>query len=229
MRPIYLLADSQLLFLKQDGVPFLKSIVDPLDPVLAQAAYIGAANGDDPEFYQIFQSAMESVGIRNCRQICSTFSPAEKALLEAADIILLAGGDIEKGWNAFQLAGITELLRKKYKAGSTILGISAGAILLGLSAWRTETVASETIFDALNLVPLVIGVHEEKTEWANLRKRISLGQGFTRGIGIGAGAGMIFHPDQSVEPIRRPLHEFYRTSLQVCSGLLVPKGQAATP
>src|ERR1700722_17803817 len=56
-QPLYLLADSQLLFWKRQDRPLLDASLDGLardTPV--SAAYIGASNGDRPEFYGIFEA-----------------------------------------------------------------------------------------------------------------------------------------------------------------------------
>jgi hypothetical protein len=47
-QPIYLFADSQLLFWKRDGTLFLKTVRDRLARPGLRAAYVGASNGDLP-------------------------------------------------------------------------------------------------------------------------------------------------------------------------------------
>ncbi len=70
MQPIYLLADSQLLFWKENGNLFLSSIKALLHSH-PKAAYIGVSNGDAPEFYAIFIAAMDGIDIQDCRMIRS--------------------------------------------------------------------------------------------------------------------------------------------------------------
>jgi hypothetical protein len=55
LKPLYLLADSQLLFWKRRDRLLLEAGLDAVarDAPLS-AAYIGASNGDRPEFYGIF-------------------------------------------------------------------------------------------------------------------------------------------------------------------------------
>ena len=48
--PVYLFSDSQLLFWKSDGICFLNSVTEGLQKNSLKAAYIGASNGDLPEF-----------------------------------------------------------------------------------------------------------------------------------------------------------------------------------
>ena len=63
VKPLFLLADSQLLFWRRGGAPFLNSVRDVIDVSSPKAAYIGASNADDPEYYSIFVAAMEMIGI----------------------------------------------------------------------------------------------------------------------------------------------------------------------
>src|SRR4051812_31067057 len=102
LKPIFLLADSQLLFWRdEEGKRFLdraRALIDAdaagRAPKDATAAYIGASNGDLHEFYELFLGAMAEIGIRDCRQIFSQPNAEELAFLTEADIILLAGGDV---------------------------------------------------------------------------------------------------------------------------------------
>src|SRR5262249_21136224 len=72
IKPILLLADSQLLFYRGEEGGFLEQRVRALldeeepnpDP---KAAYLGASNGDAPEFYELFRSAMSTIDIRTTR------------------------------------------------------------------------------------------------------------------------------------------------------------------
>ena len=54
IKPLYLLADSHLLFWKRDASSLAERVRADLESVNPKAAYIGAANGDQPEFYSLF-------------------------------------------------------------------------------------------------------------------------------------------------------------------------------
>jgi peptidase E len=138
MNPLFLLADSQLLF--QSGKQSLPRRVRaeiPKDEV--KAAYIGASNNDQPEFYEIFTAAMERMEITACRMVPAQPSPEDRTFLEAASLVLLAGGDAELGWTVFEQNGINQILARKRYDGSILIGISAGAIQLGLGALSSST------------------------------------------------------------------------------------------
>lgn len=207
LKPIYLFADSQLLFWREAGRPFLQDLRDLLDedePLSdPKAAYLGASNGDAPEFYDLFRAAMESVGIRTCRQILSEPDAADRDFLREADLILLAGGDTERGWKAFETAGLGQTLIERYYGGALLVGVSAGAVQLGLKGWDA---GGERLFDTLRLVPFVVDAHDEPS-WGRLLRAVPRAGEHARGFGVPTGGGALYHPDYSIEPIRHPLAE----------------------
>ena len=198
MQPIFLLADSQLLFWRDGGQLLLERVVTRDQ---FKAAYIGASNGDDPSFYEIFVSAMKGVGVVDCRMIPSAVSQADLEFLNHADIILLAGGDVEAGWRVFVNNGLSEHIVRRYFEGASLIGVSAGAVQLGLCGLA----ADGSLIETFKLVPYVIGAHEESENWKTMRELLRLtGPGKTA-IGLPTGSGAIYHQDQTVEALRHPL------------------------
>lgn len=222
LKPIYLLADSQLLFWRRGEFLFLESVRVLLERESPKAAYIGASNDDQPEYYSIFEAAMESIGIRDCRMVLSSPSTDDISYLENADLILLAGGDMEKGWRALEDSSLTELIVKRYYEGAFLMGISAGAAQLGLLGWPEGNPSPEMLINPFGLVPFVVSAHEEKDEWKSLRKVLQTTDRNMTGIGIPTGGGVIYHADHSLEPVRRPLHEFSIKEGQLIHNLLFP-------
>jgi cyanophycinase len=223
VKPIYLLADSQLLFWKQHGSVFLESVRSEIVKENPKAAYIGASNDDQPEFYQIFEAGMEGLGIRDCRMIRASFPDDDAAFLEEADLILLAGGDVETGWNAFQQNGFGEAVVRRYYEGALLIGVSAGAVQLGwAAAARNGDDSSGALLETFKLVPYIVGVHEEKTEWQELNKLVVEMKGAIRGLGIPSGAGAIYRPGRSIEPLRHLLSEYLLSGNSITRNLLVP-------
>ncbi|ASL14735.1 Type 1 glutamine amidotransferase-like domain-containing protein [Mycobacterium intracellulare] len=207
-QPLYLLADSQLLFWKRHDRLLLEAAFDGLDrgkPL--SAAYIGASNGDRPEFYEIFEAAMDAVGITDRRMIVSSFDGPDRAFLESAQLIVLAGGDVRLGWNTFERSGMKDVILGRHAEGSVLVGISAGAVQLGRCG-LVETPASPAadVFDLFNLVPMVIDVHDEHNDWARLQRTIRSLNGEATGLGIPSGGGVVVHTDATVESVRRPAH-----------------------
>ena len=233
LKPIFLLADSQLLFWRdEEGKRFLdraRALIDgdtDADTDAAgrasKAAYVGASNGDLPEFYELFLAAMAEIGIRDCRQIPSRPDAEDLAFLATADLVLLAGGDVRRGWTVFEETGLKDKLVERYYAGAILVGVSAGAVQLGLKGWSEAPSADNPeIFDTLRLVPFVIDVHDEGS-WTGLLRAVPRAGEHARGFGIPTGGGALYHPDYSLEPVRHPLTEVETTGSGVRQALLMP-------
>lgn len=205
IKPIFLLADSQLLFWREEDVPFLarirKAIEDEEPGKEIRAAYIGASNGDAPEFYDLFKAAMGEVGISQTRMIPSEPSADDMEAMDQAELILLAGGDTRRGWDAFQANGLQQKIVERYYAGALLMGVSAGSVQLGLKG-----ADDQGMFDTFRLVPFVVDAHDEPN-WTLLTRVVPKAGEHVRGFGIPSGGGAIYHPDYSMEPVRHPVVE----------------------
>jgi cyanophycinase len=221
-QPIYLFAGSELLFWKTDSGLFIEAIRRAIDEEAPKAAYIGASNGDAPEFYSIFEAAMDGIGVSARRMIHASFPAEEREFLRQARIVLLAGGDVERGWNVFTETGMKDEILNCYRSGAVLIGVSAGAMQLGQHALVEHGESSHQLIDSFQLVPFVLDVHDEQRDWSGLSSTIRLLEGTTVGIGIPTGGGMVFHPDQTVEAVRRPLHEFRVDNETLKRSLLMP-------
>jgi cyanophycinase len=221
MKPLYLLADSQLLFWSQNDQRFITRIREDMSPENPTAAYIGASNGDDPQFYGLFLAAMEGLGLSQCRMIPSTPSREDLLFLQSAGLILLSGGDVERGWVALQQNGLKEAVLQRRYDGAVLVGVSAGALQLGLGA-LSESPQPQKL-DLLRFAPFYVGAHEEQDDWWNLRALVRLAQSDeVRGIGIPTGAGAIYYSDGTLEPVRKPLVEISKAGEELTENLLLP-------
>ncbi len=207
-QPLYLLADSQLLFWKRDGRLLLEDAVDGLaQNAPLTAAYIGASNGDRPEFYEIFEAAMDAVEVTNRRMIDSSFTPDDRDFLEHAQIIVLAGGDVRLGWDAFEKTGMKDVILARHAKEAVLVGISAGAIQLGrYGIVETPNAERTELLDVFDLVPLVVDAHDERAGWARLSRAIQTLDGSVTGLGIPTGGGVIANMDGAIEALRHPAH-----------------------
>ena len=215
LKSIFLLADSQLLFWREQGRLLLDRVVKEWERDELKAAYIGASNGDNPDFYAIFVSAMEGAGVFNCRMISSRLSEDDLAFLNYANIILLAGGEVETGWRVFLANGLNEHIVRRYSEGATLIGVSAGAVQLGLCCLA----ADGSLIETFRLVPFVIGAHEESNNWATTIALLQLSG--KRAIGLPAGSGAIYHADHTLEPLRYPLVELSLEAGEIQRALMV--------
>ena len=203
MKSIFLLADSQLLFWRENGQLLIDRVVKEWTRDKLKAAYVGASNGDHPDFYAIFVAAMEGVGVFDCRMISSDLSGADMAFLNDANIILLAGGDVETGWQVFLSNGLNEHVVRKYFEGASLIGVSAGAVQLGLCCLAGD----RSLIETFKLVPFIIGAHEEANNWKTTIELLRLAGTSRTAIGLPTGGGAIYYSDHTVEPLRYPLVE----------------------
>lgn len=228
LKPIFLLADSQLLFWRdEEGKRFLeraRALIEADSPGgRPKAAYLGASNGDAPEFFDLFVGAMAEIRIDDCRHIPARPTADDLSFLAEADLILLSGGDVRQGWEAFQESGLKDKIAERYYAGAVLVGVSAGAVQFGLKGWDQNDV-----FDTFSFVPFVVDVHDEP-QWSGLQRALLKAGEYARGFGIPSGAGALYHPDYSVEPVRSPLTEMERSDTgELRQALLLP-GAGQTP
>ncbi len=217
LRPFYLFADSQLLFDPSQGHPVLSTLFEGQDVSQVSAAYIGVSNGDEAVFYDMFVSAMQLLGITSCRHIKEDFSTQDQAFLAQAPLILLAGGDTLSGMRKMQKNGMAKAITNAYYRGGALVGISAGAIQLGMSFF-----AEGLEWPMLQLIPLHLSVHEEGRDWQTLERRIQQNKSLVPGIGIPAGGGLCYYPDHSIEALNKPLIEMVRRGEAVKRNMLIP-------
>ncbi len=228
IKPVFLFADSQLLFWHTKEGLFLdrlrKTIEEDKERPEGElkAAYIGASNGDKPEYFDIFVSAMRQIGIDLCRHIPAKPSTNDYIFLRTADLVLLAGGSIVKGWKAIQKTELQQKIMDCYHNGAVMVGISAGAIQLGLRGWRYTKKIPKDIFPTFQMVPAVVDVHDE-TDWEFLRSVVRNTGETNRGYGIPAGGGAVYHADYSFEAIRHHLVEYFYVNGEIVRSLVFPK------
>jgi len=220
--PILLLADSRLLFARNnDGSPLMQRLCGRHAGSDAKAAYIGASNGDRPEFYSIFEGAMDLASIGWRRMVGSVWHDDDRSWLEAADVIVLAGGDVERGWNTFRSTGMGDVIVARYLAGALLIGVSAGAVQLGLRGWRSNEAVDEPLH-TFGLVPYVVNVHEEDRQWDRLKRLVSAVGGPSHGLGIPRGGGVLYHVGRALEPLGAPTVEITTDGKSFEETLLVP-------
>jgi cyanophycinase len=220
LQPLYLLADSQLLFWKCQDRLLLETALDGLGcETTLSAAYIGASNGDRPEFYEIFEAAMDAVGISDRRMIRSSFGPDDRAFLEHAGLIVLAGGEVRLGWDTFVETGMKDVILRRHVQGAVLVGVSAGAVQLGRYG-VVEMPSTPELLDVFGLAPMVVDTHDERAEWRRLSRAIRSLNGAATGLGIPSGGGVIIHTDATIEPLRHPAHEFRFEGSRLTQSLL---------
>lgn len=168
---LLLLADSQLLF-RAASAPALHSRIRNRFNAPVDAAYIGAANGNDPSFYDFACQAINTLLGRKCntRFICH-----EKELpAEPSPLVVLAGGSVSKGWEFLSQPAVANWLQRSHQLqGSLMIGVSAGAIHLARGIDPEQPHQGSQPY--LHWLPLDVAVHEEQQGWPSLVEQPALG------------------------------------------------------
>jgi cyanophycinase len=229
VQPLYLLADSQLLFWKGPSGPFLSGIIKASDISAPRIAYIGASNGDSAEAHSIFAAAVTELTSATAHHVRASYPPEDREFLETANVVVLAGGDIEVGWNAFTRTGMREQIRNLYRGGALVIGVSAGAVQCGTHAALSDERGAHRLVETFGFVPYIIDVHDEKQHWQRLSTTIHLLEGGAAGLGIPSGGGLMVHADGSLEPIRSSIdcYTFSKGKLQHVVAAATPASSGA--
>ncbi len=186
-----LLSDSQLLFRKNSTHEYYLSCLHRLsEKPLRRAVYIGASNGDVPEYYSLFETGMENLGIMECKHLKFEEGKDFQEEIDQADVILLAGGNPELGYKRMLTSGIWKQLQNRILKQGIIIGISAGAVQLGKRIMSDNH--SHDGVQGLNMFNYIIGAHEEQDQWSNLKENVGKVPN-AKGIGIPFGTGLVLH------------------------------------
>ncbi|MFO7534476.1 MAG: Type 1 glutamine amidotransferase-like domain-containing protein [Kiritimatiellia bacterium] len=209
--PLYLLA-GQSRHPRVGPDPLLAAVLAHLDIRSPRTAYIGAANGDDDEFFAMIKSVIVKAGAGVVKMVPLADGHPIKAKvvaeLERADLIVMAGGDVEEGMRVLKSGGTDSLLRGLFDAGTPFLGLSAGSIMLAQAwvRWRDPAdEASAERFPCLDFAPFLCDTHDEKSEWEELRTLLSLSPKGSVAYGIPADGALIVERDGSLSPCGRPV------------------------
>ena len=166
-------------------------------------AYLGAANGDEPAYFQMAMIAFERAGLEQsaCRHVKADSELSDRSFVaERAAVVILAGGDPLLAEDAFAASGMNDAILCAARAGALIVGTSAGAIHMGLfgAPESVSLVAGHSpaqplvpnlcnalckslggsmhnpLFRTLGLLPFAFGAHEEASDWANFLAMLAM-------------------------------------------------------
>ena len=124
-----------------------------------------------------------------------------RAVLAAADLVFVSGGDVEAGMQVLREREVIPLLRQLYQGGVTFVGISAGSIMLARQwvRWKDpDNDHTAELFSCLGFAPIWCDTHGEEEHWGELRVALALSADGTTGYGIPSGAGLIVEADGRV-------------------------------
>ena len=171
-------------------------------------AVIGAANDDDPGFFEWTAQFLRDAGAGTVSLAHLTKPHADvhvaRALLDKADMVFIAGGDVEEGMRVLTAHQLVPFIHDLYARGIVFCGISAGAIMLAQTwvRWRDpEDDATAELFPCLGLAPLLCDVHAEGDDWEELKTVLRLTGGTQKGYGIHSGAALRVNAASRVETL----------------------------
>jgi len=127
----------------------------------------------------------------------------------------------------FEQNGLKELLPRKRFDGAILMGVSAGAVQLGLGC--LSNAAQPKPLDMFRFAPFYVGAHDEGNDWFDLRALVNLAQSDARAIGLPAGGGAVYYADGTLEPLRKPLIEILKEDSQITENILAPPAPSRTP
>lgn len=188
--------------------PLLARMFEHLAIPSPRIAYIGAASGDDKDFFSRMKSVVveAGAGVVEMVPLCGSGRVDAGALkaLEGADLIYVGGGDVEEGMRALQACGADPVLTGLFRTGMPFLGLSAGSIMLGRAwvRWRDpEDDATAESFPCLGFAPFICDTHDEESHWEELKTLMALSPKESVGYGIPSGGGIVVEADGTVVPL----------------------------
>lgn len=141
-------------------------------------AWIGAASGDSPAWFARVAEVLRrryGADVRHARTVPGPGLDADETrrLVDAAALVYLGGGDVAVLAERLRALGLDAQLRRRRDAGAVLLGVSAGAI--GLTPWWVQfpddhaALPHPTRFRCAGAVPIAVDVHDEDSDWEELR------------------------------------------------------------
>lgn len=213
-KPIYLLAGGRG---GSEVSSILNEVFRELDGASRVVAYVGAANGDNPDFFRRMDAIITSG--RDCEvvrtDLCSQHADVSKAvdIIDSADAIFMSGGDVEAGMQVLNDRNIAPLLLDLYLQGKLFFGVSAGSIMLAREWVRwpnPEDNSTAELFPCVGLANLICDTHGEADGWEELTAALTLSTDGAAGYGITSGTCLKVMPDGSLQAMAGPIARYLR-------------------
>jgi peptidase E len=205
-QPLYLLAGGRghSIMVTMMNV---RNIINSIGKEKPEIAFVGAASMRDNWLIYALISMFIKVGCKcTIRRVLLAAKNADiekaKAQLQKADVVLLSGGDVDVGMQILEEKQIVGFIQALAKQGKILIGISAGAIMMGRNWVRWSDPKNDStaaVFPCLGLVPFICDTHAEGDDWAELKMSLQLEQPGITGYGISSGAYLKAYPDGKLE------------------------------
>ena len=193
---------------RTDVDPVLEAILRGIGKPFPSIAYLGAANGDSPEFFQRTVVYLQKAGAGDVELApiadAGVDLGAAKRILGRGDCVFIGGGDVAEGMRLLEERKMVPFLHELCGRGTPFLGTSAGSIMLSKCwvRWRDpDDDSTAEIFPCTALAGILCDTHGEADGWEELRALLRLVGDGQIGYGIPAGRAMGIHQDGAIEAL----------------------------
>ncbi|MBK7643373.1 MAG: Type 1 glutamine amidotransferase-like domain-containing protein [Planctomycetes bacterium] len=189
------------------GQELLREITRPLGRGF-RACHVGCFHDDDRKWAKVTTSFLESLGAR-----CS--SPrlsdpkvdiaAARVAIEEAEFLYLDGGDTVAGVGHIRARGLLDAFERAAQSAQVIFGLSGGACAAAPYTIGYDGREQPYVAPCLGIgAPLPLDVHDEQSDWAELRALLALRPKRKQGIVLPTNAVLRVGPrgglDSHAEP-----------------------------
>jgi peptidase E len=216
VKPVYLFAGGRPTSRKKQGA-LLQTMFREYGIATPTVAYSGTASGDDRNFFKFIAAELTQAGADKVTHAVIAPASADlkkaQAILEAADIVFISGGDVGAGMDILQEKNMVGFLAGLYRQGKPFFGISAGASMLAEKWVRwpdPDDEHSAELFPCLGFAPIICDTHDEEGGWEELQAALGLEKNGVRGYGLASGSGVKVSPDGRVEAIGGTVYQYIR-------------------
>jgi cyanophycinase-like exopeptidase len=215
--PLFLIAGGPGSIRQKGPDPLVHAVLERTGVPHPRVAYVGAASGDNAAFRLLIGRMLEKAGAGRVTlaPLCGKRGNLKKAarVLEEADLVFISGGDVEEGMRVLHAKGAVSLLRRLWREGKHLFGVSAGSIMLARRWVRWTDSRDETsaeLFPCLGFAPVLCDTHGESDGWGEMHALLSLCPVGATGYGIPSGAALVVEGDGSLSALGGEVHLFRR-------------------
>jgi len=220
-KPVYLLAGGRSADRRATDL-LIRQAFRETDKDSPSVGYVGAASGDDKNFFHRYEEMFRQSGAREVKHALlapdDADIPRARALLEKSDMVCLSGGDVTAGMQILKKKKMDNFLAGLYQTGKPFFGLSAGSIMLAKEwvRWQNpDDNQTAEIFPCLGLAPVLCDTHDEEGDWEELKALLILEKEGIIGYGIKTGTALKVFPDGSVEALAGSIQRYVRDGGQV--------------
>jgi cyanophycinase-like exopeptidase len=194
--------------------PLIQAVYKNAGLSAPRVAYVGTANDDSPDFFQRMADYFKengAAGVSHARMRRAGLEITRaRAMLEAADIVFISGGDVEYGMRVLKNMNMADFLSGLYAAGKPFFGVSAGSIMLGQTwvKWPEDEKSEAVLFPCLGIAPVTCDTHGEDDDFEELQTALTLAGEDASGYGIVSGTAIKVTPDGIVQAIGGPTYRY---------------------